>query len=216
VGAGTLTAITGFGPPTDPLQGDVHAFNGPGQIVEVVTAPGTDRVLGMDRLTIDGSTLTAHPPDTPGGPPDGKTSVKEIRLTVDRPGYMTTPEDCPQRGWSYGASFAFADGGTHVESGVLPCDRAAGGGTARPPMAFVARRPTRPRVGRRTRFRFRLGSTDRRCVLGAKVRFAGRRAQTDRRGVAFITATLNRPGRHLMNASKRGCRTARASVIAKR
>ena len=217
VGTGSLVAITGFGPPADPAGGDVTIFNGENQIIEVVTAPDTDRVLGLDRVTVEGSTLTPHPPRTPGGPPDGETAIKEVHLIFDRPRYVTSPPDCPASGWIYGATLQFGDGGTHAESGVLPCDgSAAGGGVAgRPPMAFVARRPARPRVGRLTRFRFRLGSSNPACVRGAKVRFAGRRARTDANGIAFVTATLRRPGRHLVNASKRGCRTARASVIAR-
>ena len=191
----------------------MHIFNGENQIIEVVTASGSDRVVGMDRVSVDGNVLTPHPPRTPGGPPDGETSIKEIHLTFDRAGYVTTPPNCPANGWAYGASVTFGDGGTHAESGVLPCIQAR---AARPPMAFVARRPARPRTDRPTRFRFRLASTNPSCIRGAKVRFAGRRARTNSRGAAFITATLNRPGRHLMNASKRGCRTARASVIAVR
>ena len=98
VGTGTLTAITGFGPPADPVQGDVHVFNGDRQLIEIVTVPDTDRAAGFDRLTIEGSTLTAHPPATPGGPPDGRTSVKDIHLVVDRAGYATAPPTCPPAG----------------------------------------------------------------------------------------------------------------------
>ena len=212
VGGGTLTAITGFGPPADPVEGDVHAFNGDNELIEVVTATGTDRVLGMDRLTIEGSTLTAHPPSTPGGPPDGKTSVKEIRLTVDRPGWATTPASCPAAGWTYGASFAFADGGTHAESAVLPCTQARVGA----PRLSFASQPERARVGKPTRFKFRVRATNRRCISGAKVRFAGKRERTNSRGRVTIATTLKRAGAYRLSASHRGCRAARGSVAAVR
>ncbi len=103
VGAGKLSAVTGFGPPTDPVAGDVTVFNGPDQLIEVVTVPGTQTVAGMDRLTIEGNVLTAHPPATPGGPPDGRTSIKDIQLTLDRPGYVTAPPTCGSAGWGYSA-----------------------------------------------------------------------------------------------------------------
>ena len=51
VGAGTLTAVTGFGPPADPVAGEVTVFNGDGQLIELVTVPDTDRSAGFDRLT---------------------------------------------------------------------------------------------------------------------------------------------------------------------
>jgi hypothetical protein len=210
VGAGTLTAITGFGPPVDPVHGDVAVFNGQDQLIEVVTAPGTDRVLGTDRLTVAGSVLTAHPPATPGGPPDGQTSVTEIHLVIDRGGYATAPPDCPaNRLWSYGATFEFADHGSHAESATLPCSRAAA------PLRLVAR-PARVQVGRRVTMRFRASSPDPACVAGAAVRFAGQRVLTDARGRATVAVTLNRPGQRRASVAKPGCLPGRTAVTARR
>ena len=209
VGGGTLTADTGFGPPTDPLRGDVTVFNGDRQLIEVVTAPGTDRVLGLDRLTVEGSTLTAHPPATPGGPPDGRTAVKDIRLTVDRPGYATAPPSCPADGrWRYGASFEFADGTKADAAHTLAC---IAGRRARPAMRLGVR-PRRARADRRTKFTFAVKSSSPSCIRGAKVRFASKRARTNRRGRATITTTIHRARRLPMNVSKRGCKTARGTV----
>ena len=218
VGGGTLTAITGFGPPVDPVSGDVAVFNGDGELIEVVTAPGTDRVLGIDRLTVEGSTLTAHPPTTPGGPPDGRTAVKDIRLAVDRAGYAFTPPTCPADGrWRYSASFEFADGTRQAVAHTLPCKtrRASDGEPARPAIA-VSARPGRARVGRRTTFRFVAASASASCRRGVKVAFAGRRARTNRRGVATIRTTLRRAGSHRFWAAKRGCATGRGAVFAAR
>jgi hypothetical protein len=208
VGAGTLRAITGFGPPADPADGDVTVFNGPGQMIEVVTAHGTTATVGFDRLTIDGNRLIAHPPSTPGGPPDGQTAIKEIHLLIDRTGYATTPPTCARSaGWEYGASLEFADGGRAEVSHVLPCTR------VRPALALTTQ-PRRARAGRRTTFRFALRSSDAACVRGAKVRFAGRRAHTNARGLAAITTTLQRSRSYPISVSKRGCKTARGAVTA--
>src|SRR5689334_12551531 len=41
IGAGTLTADTGFGPPADPVNADLTLFNTGDAVLEVVSAPGT-------------------------------------------------------------------------------------------------------------------------------------------------------------------------------
>ena len=213
VGTGKLVAITGFGPPADPVQGDVHVFNGDRQLIEIVTVPDTDRAAGFDRLTIEGSTLTAHPPATPGGPPDGRTSVKDIHLVVDRAGYATAPPTCPAGGWRYGASYEFANGANQEIAHTLPCARARR--VARPALA-LAPSPRSVRAGRSAVVRFTVRSASAACRRGAKVRFAGKRALTDARGRASIRTTIHRPGRHPVNVSKRGCRTARGFVTVAR
>jgi hypothetical protein len=211
VGGGTLTAVTGFGPPADPAQTDVTLFNGPGQLIEVVTFAGTDQTAGVDRLTITGSTLTAHPPSTPGGPPDGQTTIRDIRTRLDRPGYVTSPPTCARgAGWPYSASFEFGDGGRAEIAHTLPCTAAA------PRLGLSNVVPRRARVGRRTTFRFAAASTDPACVRGAKLRFAGRRAHTNARGIARVTTTLRRPGAYPLSVSHRGCRAARGAVTAVR
>jgi hypothetical protein len=125
IGAGKLTADTGFGPPVDPVAGDLTLFNSGTAIIEVVTAPGTDRVLGIDRLKISGSTLTGHPPTTPGGPPDGETAVRQIDFTVEkRTGYVTTPRTCPRsRRWVSRGTFGFADGAEETVTTKAACKR---------------------------------------------------------------------------------------------
>ena len=214
VGSGKLSAVTGFGPPADPVQGDVHVFNGEGQMIEIVTVPGTTQAAGFDRLKIDGSTLTAHPPSTPGGPPDGRTSVKDIEITVDRAGYATAPPSCPAEGWRYGASYEFANGAKHEIEHTLPCS-ARTRRAARPALALTTA-PARVMAGRRTTVRFAVRSASAACRRGAKVRFAGRRAVTDASGRARISTTVHRTGRHPVNVSKRGCRTARGLVTVAR
>ena len=209
VGSGKLTAVTGFGPPTDPVAGDVTVFNGADQLIEVVTVPGTQTVAGMDRLSVEGNVLTAHPPAIPGGPPDGRTAVKDIQLTIDRSGYVTTPPECEVPGWAYGASYEFANGAKQEVSHRHACRPAQS-----VPGNAMGIRPSPARVvaGRRTRVLFRVASPSAACRKGAKIRFAGRRKLASANGRASFVVTLHTPGRHPVNVSKRGCRTARGVV----
>jgi hypothetical protein len=120
---GRLTADTGFGPPVDPIAGDDHVFNGKGQIIEVITAPGTPLSPGFDRLTISGSTLTAHPPTTPGGPPDGETAIRSIDFAIPvRGSLITAPPACPADGrWTSSATVGFADGTSETVGSATAC-----------------------------------------------------------------------------------------------
>jgi hypothetical protein len=128
IGAGTLTAMTGF-PGADPVSADLVAFNAPRQVIEVVFIKGTNVVAGMDRLTIGRGRLVAHPPATPGGPPDGRTAVREIRLRFPRRigasgrAFITTPPACKRGIWRARARYEFADGGSTVIGDRSPCRR---------------------------------------------------------------------------------------------
>ncbi len=87
VGQGTLTALTGFGPPTDPFLTDVTIFNTGQGVVEIVRDHNTGATLTDDRIQIQGNVLTGNPPAIPGGPPDGQTAVRTIDFTfpLDQP-----------------------------------------------------------------------------------------------------------------------------------
>lgn len=214
VGGGTLTAITGF-PAVDPVVTDVVAFNGPGQIIEVVFFEGTNVVAGFDRLTIEGDRLVAHPPATPGGPPDGRTSVREIRIELparvgsDGRAYVTSPPECETGDWTSHAHYEFADGGKTTVTSTSRCRQPM---TERRPAIGVAVKPRRVRAKQRRAFRIAARSADRRCVRRALVRFAGRVTRTNARGRARVVARFARPGRKRVLVSKRGCRSGRATV----
>jgi hypothetical protein len=125
---GAFSAFTGFGPPVDPLAGDLHVFNGPDQIIEVITVPGTSASPAFDRLTIKGSTLTAHPPEAPGGPPDGQSSVGSIDYAFGpvvngARSLLTTPPRCRHGAWTITGTFGFADGTKDTVSSRAPCRR---------------------------------------------------------------------------------------------
>ncbi len=120
VGRGAVTVMLGVAP-ADPQTLDIVAFNGDGEIVEVVFFSGTNVVAGIDRVTIEDDRLVAHPPSPPGGPPDGRTAIRELQLEVPLrigPGgdsYITTPSRCPRRlAWRSRGHFGFADGGETV------------------------------------------------------------------------------------------------------
>lgn len=124
LGGGTLTAITGFGPPVDPVVSNLSVFNGEAGPISLVRQPATGLVLAIDRLTIDGNSLVAHPPAVPGGPPDFRTAARELDVTYDATGFVTTPPRCPaKRQWAYSATIDFADGTTQVAHGTTPCRR---------------------------------------------------------------------------------------------
>jgi hypothetical protein len=210
---GSFSAITGFGPPADPFEGDDHVFNGPNQLVEVITFKGSSASPAFDRLTISGSTLTAHPPMAPGGPPDGEVAVRSLdfRIPVRGAGgrsLITTPPDCPADGqWTTTATFRFGDGSSDSVTSRTPCDR----GLPQPGLRLSVR-PRRVRAGHRVRVRFRVSSTATRCVSGAHVRLGRRSARTDRRGRAVMTLRFGRRGARRVRATSPDCRPASALV----
>ena len=123
IGTGSLTAVTGFGPPADPFEADLTAFNGGTELIELVTVKGSNVGAGVDRLTIEDSTLRAHPPSTPGGPPDGRTAIREVRLNVPARGRLVTaPPSCPANAaWTSVGEFGFNDGGSTSVTATSPC-----------------------------------------------------------------------------------------------
>jgi hypothetical protein len=216
VATGQLVAITGFGPPADPVDGEVVAFNGEREIIEVVLARGTDQALGFDRIALSGSRLTPHPPATPGGPPDGRTAIKRIELDIaPRPAgarpYVTTPERCPaDRLWRSSATFGFADGGTTTVAATAPCRPAGEPGLA------LRVDPVTVRAGRRAVLRIRVKSPSASCIRGAAVRLGRARATTDSRGRAVLRKYLSDARTVTVRVSKPGCGRATARVTVTR
>lgn len=118
--------IIGLGAPLDPVTSNLLAFNGAEGPISLVMQPDTGLVLAIDRLTIEGNSLVAHPPAVPGGPPDFRTAARELNVTYDATGFVTTPAKCPaKRQWTYSATIDFADGTTQVAHGTTPCQRAS-------------------------------------------------------------------------------------------
>jgi hypothetical protein len=211
IGAGTLTADTGFGPPADPVNADLTLFNTGDAVLEVVTAEGTDRVLGTDRLHIGGSTLTGAPPVTPGGPPDGETAVREIDFTIDaKTGFVITPPTCTGE-WTSTGTFGFKDGAEETLHSAVRCDR-----PPTPAAPRLAVRPLRVRTGRASRFTARITGASAGCTKGVRVRVGGRRARTGSGGSVSVWVKVNRAGAHSATAKKRGCPALRTDFTAVR
>lgn len=216
VGTGTLTAITGFGPPIDPYPTDVTIFNTGEGVVEIVRDQRTGATLADDRLQIKGNAMIGNPPAIPGGPPDGQTAVREIDFTFPASShYITTPPSCPGGVWTSNASFTFADGTTQHVASATPCRPSAdsgghahsGGRTqARIRVAGVPRRCARRAFTARVRIR------DRSALKLVQVRLDGRLMFTTRRkrfGVRIHARSL-RPGRHRLSVIARDAAGNRA------
>jgi hypothetical protein len=127
IGSGTLTVMSGFGPPFDPIVTDATIYNNGGGFSEIAQYHGTSVTLGVDRLSVQGSTLTGNPPTEPGGPPDGQSAVREIDFRFTQATHwVITPPQCPASGlWTSTAAFTFADGTTQHVASSTPCDRSA-------------------------------------------------------------------------------------------
>ena len=126
VGSGWLTAVTGFGPPVDPVPTDLWLFNSPEGLLELVQSDGQDATLAVERGRLNRTRLVFEPPTTPGGPPDGETAVSEIHWEIagGRNAWLTTPPRCPRRRtWRSTGTFTFADGVTEVVRAATPCRR---------------------------------------------------------------------------------------------
>ena len=76
-------------------------------------------------------------------------------------------------------------------------------------------KPRRVRTGRLTRFRFR-ATVRGHALRSATVRFGRRRVHTDRRGRAVLRVRVHHSGRHVARVSKRGYRSGRVTIRAKR
>jgi hypothetical protein len=143
LGSGTLSVISGFGPPFDPVVTDDTLYNDGSGFSEVADYHGTPITIGTDRITVQGDTLTGNPPTEPGGPPDGQSAVRQIDFNFPQgTGWVTTPASCPASGqWASDAAFTFADGTTQYVAGSTPCD-------APPPPASPASPPHHRKASR--------------------------------------------------------------------
>jgi hypothetical protein len=117
------------------------------------------------------------------------------------------------------ANFSGAAPGNQVVEPVL-----GQGGTVAPPKLAprlrISYSPHRTRVGRRSRYLFRVRARSASSgklvyVKGARLRFAGKRLKTDRRGRAHMRHRFHKPGKRRIVATKKGFRrgTARVRVL---
>jgi hypothetical protein len=127
VGEGGAEFATGLPAPADTFAVDFELFNAADQIIFLARPHGQSQVVSVSRSKIDGATLTSDIPALPGGPPDGRSSVRDIHFNLDaittrRDGrvvnYLTTPPTCPASPqWSSLGTFTYSDG---VEQSIAP------------------------------------------------------------------------------------------------
>lgn len=132
IGAGKVTAVTGFGPPADPVKLDVTVFNVANGLILLAKPEGSDQTAAVTRGTITGGrTITTEVEPVAGGPPDGQTSLKTVELTTNRivrrrggkrVAYSTTPKRCPANGRLITrAVFTYADGVVDRQRSAVAC-----------------------------------------------------------------------------------------------
>jgi hypothetical protein len=219
IGGGTVTVITGFGQPFDPFVSPTPVFNDGKGWLEVSQTPSDPAItVAVTRLTVTGSRVSGPIGASPGGPPDGQSAVSAVDLSfAASTGYITTPPTCPASGkWVATGTFTFADGTTQVVTGDTPCTSPRPGPRPSPnprPAIHASVRPRRVRAGRRARVRVTLRSGDARCIAAATVHIPGhRRVHTDDGGRVTIVKTFHERGRRTLTATKRGCKSGRATL----
>jgi hypothetical protein len=211
IGNGTVTVVTGFGPPFDPFVSPTPVYNDGRGWLEVSQTPSSPAVtIAVTRLTVSGNRVSGPIGASPGGPPDGETAVSAVDLSFPAStGYIATPPTCPASGrWVATGTFGFADGTTQVVNGDTPCTR-----PRRRPAIHASVTPRRVRAGQRVRLHVSLRSSDARCVAAAAIRLPGfGRVRADGDGRATIVKTFRHTGRRTLVAAKRGCTTGRATL----
>lgn len=217
VGDGAVTLATGFPPPGDVVHADVTILQGQGELLDVFRAKGSAQTVAVDHVKIAGSTLVDEPQSVPGGPPDGRSAVRDVKLqigarTAGGRAYLRTPPSCPRDGdWQSRFTVSYDDGVNDVALATSPCSH-----TARRPAMHLVVTPRRAEAGDRVHFSFHVRSHAARCRRGVLIHFAGERVRTNRRGRAHLVHRLRHAGRHRARATKAGCRTVVATVKAAR
>ena len=216
VGVGELDLDTGIEGPGRILRNNVTLLNNKDELILLLEDKSDSSRRIVTRVAIQGTTLTSEVTAVPGGPPDGFTAIKRVRLRVDpyatgsgnrRRGYLVTPPSCPSSGyWTSVVSFTYRDGKTETLASPSPCRGTPGngssgnGGGARdgsPPRISVAGVRRSGCAGRDFRARVRIrergsGLRQARLSLNGTRLMVTRRAQFSRR----IRATRLRRSRH--------------------
>lgn len=206
LGTGSLTFRTDGGPALDPFVADARVFNGGDALVEVFGPRGTALTTAVGRRRQTGPTqLSETLAPTPGGPPDGESSITELTLALPaRTGaggaaLLTTPATCPGA-WTSRLEVVTADGRTTRVTDTTPCVASTpSAGTSTPSVGGATSRTRKARVrltrrvfpGRRLRLGCSVTGADRRaCVVRLYVRKGKKLALL--RKVTFPSGTSTR------------------------
>lgn len=129
VGRGFLTVMTGF-PGEPPFPTDATVYNAGDGLVELFTDQSTGAFLAIERVPFRGRNAFEAPniADTPGGPPDGRSAAREVRIEfpvsrgADGRSFITTPPDCPaSRQWTTRFDWTNADGNSYTNTHDQSC-----------------------------------------------------------------------------------------------
>ena len=227
VGGGELDLDTGFPGPGRILSYNVTMLNNTRELILVLESKSDSRSRIVTRGVYDGATLTTEVSGVPGGPPDGFTAIKRVRLSLDehaaRGGsYVATPASCPAEGaWTNTVTFTYRDGASQLAHDSSPC---IAGATAprdnQPPrirLKGVRRKAACAHGAIRARVRITesgsgLASAElwvdgRRVLTTTRERFSRRiRARRGARRRVKVVAVDNAGNRAVERASFRSCR----------
>ena len=131
VGSGEVDLDTGAPGPGRIVENKVTEFNNKDQLILLLEQPGGSRAVSRAAIVDQGRTIRAESPPIPGGPPDGFTAIKRVRIGLDpvtvdaggvRRSYVTTPAACPASGvWINTVTFNYRDGVSQTVPTASPC-----------------------------------------------------------------------------------------------
>ena len=148
VGGGEVSLDTGITGPARIVENDVTLLNNRDELILLLQSESEPSTRAVSRGRLDGATLTTEVPPIPGGPPDGFTAIKGVRLEVNRVSagtgdnrrsYLTTPASCPPDGnWTTAITFTYRDAVSETVSSNSPCVTARKPVAGRAPSTVVA------------------------------------------------------------------------------
>ena len=132
VGGGTVDLDTGMPGPGRIVKNKITQINNKDELILLFEQESGTRTPSRAKVTAN--TITAEVPPIPGGPPDGFTAIKTVRLVLNavtsgqggaRKSYVTTPDTCPPAGfWTNTVEFTYRDGQKQVTKSNSPCQAA--------------------------------------------------------------------------------------------
>jgi hypothetical protein len=128
VGTGSTEFATGLPGSAATFDVDLEVLNNRDQLIFLAKPHGSNAVLNVGRSSAVNGTVTTDIAATPGGPPDGQSSVRRIQFDLQQvtgPGgasYLTTPPTCPAiAAWTSQATFSYSDGISQTIQVATPC-----------------------------------------------------------------------------------------------
>jgi hypothetical protein len=235
VGGGEIDLDTGLPGPARTLRNDVTLLNNTGQLIFLLESKSEPRSRFVARASIHGTTITSEVPPVPGGPPDGFTAIKRVRVGVraisvgrgsSRRSYVTTPDSCPTSGtWTNEVEFTYRDGISQTVASQSPCRRSSKRPDRTAPRIRLGGVPRKRCVSRAFRARVRIAesslrratlSLDGRRLLATRKKRFSRRIHTRRlrpgRQRLTVVAIDNAGHRSIKRARFRTCRRPRIAL----